>query len=175
MGKISELRTGQGNVEVEGEITEIGNTRAFNKYGRELKVADSILKDDSGAIKLSLWNDDIARFKEGDRIKIINGYVSEFQGEKQLTSGKFGRMEKVIDKKGSEEKGNDKKEIREEIDKELTDSEAKSKKASVSKKKAKDEESSLIKTSEKKDREEATETDEYEGNIEEMPEEENMK
>ena len=93
--KISELRSGQGNVEVEGEISELGDTRAFNKYGRELKVANAILKDDSGAIKLTLWNDDVMRFKEGDRIKIINGYVSELQGEKQLTSGKFGRMEKI--------------------------------------------------------------------------------
>ncbi len=95
MTKISELRSGQGNVEVEGVITELGDTRAFNKYGRELKVANAILKDDSGAVKLTLWNDDVMRFKEGDKIKIINGYVSEFQGEKQLTSGKFGRMEKV--------------------------------------------------------------------------------
>lgn len=93
--KISELRAGQGNVEIEGIITEIGDTRAFNKYGRELKVSNAILKDDSGAIKLTLWNDDVMRFKEGDKIKIINGYVSEFQGEKQLTSGKFGRMEKI--------------------------------------------------------------------------------
>lgn len=108
MGKISELRVGQGNVEVSGEITELGNTRVFNKYGRELKVADAILKDDSGSIKLTLWNDDIMRFKEGDSVKVINGYVSEFQGEKQLTSGKFGRMEKVVGKEGSSDEGTNK-------------------------------------------------------------------
>lgn len=96
--KISELKIGQGNVEVEGEIKDIGDTRAFNKYGRELKVANAILFDDSGAVKLTLWNDDVTRFKNGDKIKIVNGYVSEFQGEKQLTSGKFGRMEKISDK-----------------------------------------------------------------------------
>ena len=28
-------------------------------------------------------------------IKVVNGYVNEFQGEKQLTSGKFGSLEKV--------------------------------------------------------------------------------
>ena len=93
--KISELKTNQGSVEVEGVISELGDTRAFNKYGRELKVANAILKDDSGAIKLTLWNDDVTRFKEGDKIKITNGYVGEFQGEKQLTSGKFGKIEKV--------------------------------------------------------------------------------
>ena len=53
------------------------------------------MSDDSGSIKLTLWNDDIQRFKEGDSIKIINGFVNEFQGEAQLTSGKFGRREKA--------------------------------------------------------------------------------
>ena len=93
--QISELRIAQGNVDVEGIVTEIGDTRTFDKFGRELKVANAILKDDSGSIKLTLWNDDISRFKNGDKIKINNGYVNEFQGEKQLTSGKFGNMELV--------------------------------------------------------------------------------
>jgi len=129
--KISELRTGQGNVEAEGVITELGNTRVFNKYGRELKVADAIFTDDSGSIKLTLWNDDVTRFKEGDKIKVINGYVSEFQGEKQLTSGKFGRMEKVI----SEEKDKEKVNVEENKDKISSSVEiGKSKTAVVSKK-----------------------------------------
>ena len=93
--QISELRIAQGNVDVEGIVTEIGDTRTFDKFGRELKVANAILKDDSGSIKLTLWNDDISRFKNGDKIKINNGYVNEFQGEKQLTAGKFGNMELV--------------------------------------------------------------------------------
>lgn len=93
--KISELRIGQGNIDVQGTLTEIGETRTFNRFGRELTVANAVLKDDSGTIKLSLWNDNTDRFKEGDKIRIINGYVNEFQGEKQLTSGKFGSIEKI--------------------------------------------------------------------------------
>jgi replication factor A1 len=92
---ISELTTGQGNINVEGTISEVGETKSFNKFGKELKVANAMLKDESGSIKLTLWNDDVSRFKDGDKIKIVNGYVNEFQGEKQLTSGKFGSMEKV--------------------------------------------------------------------------------
>jgi len=93
--KISELNTGQGNVEVEGTISEVGEVRTFNKFGRDLKVANAVLQDDSGTIKLSLWNDDAERFKKDDKVKISNGYVNEFQGEKQLTSGKYGTIEKV--------------------------------------------------------------------------------
>ena len=99
--KISELKTGQGNIELEGTIKEIGETRTFNKFGKELLVANAIFQDDSGSIKLTLWNDDVKRFKDGDKIKVVNGYVNEFQGEKQLTSGKFGSLEKMD---GSKEK-----------------------------------------------------------------------
>ena len=102
--KISELRSGQGSVEVSGVIKEMGESRSFSKYGKQLVVTNAIFEDDSGSIKLTLWNDDASRFKEGDHVKIINGYVNEFQGEKQLTSGKFGKIEKVSGKIGSEEK-----------------------------------------------------------------------
>lgn len=95
MTKISELMIKQGNVEVEGTITEIGEVRTFNKYGKELHVANAVLQDDSGSIQLTLWNDDAARFKQGDKVKISNGFVNEYQGEKQLTSGKFGSIEKI--------------------------------------------------------------------------------
>ncbi len=95
MVQISELEVRQNNVDVEGTIIEIGETKTFNKFGRELRVADAVLKDDSGTIKLSLWNEDINKFKVGDKVKITNGYINEFQGEKQLTAGKFGKMEKI--------------------------------------------------------------------------------
>lgn len=103
MANISELNIGQGNVEIEATIIEIGEIRTFNKYGRELRVADAVIKDDSGSMKLTLWNDDTERFKEGDKIKVSNGFVREFQGEKQLTSGKFGAIEKVGEEETSEQ------------------------------------------------------------------------
>jgi len=93
--KISELSVGQGKVDVEGIASNIGETRVFNKFGRELKVANAMLEDDSGKIKISLWNDEIMKVSNGKKIKIINGYCSEFQGEKQLSAGKFGKIELV--------------------------------------------------------------------------------
>jgi len=91
--KIAELKVRQGNVECEGSITEIGEVKTFQKFGREGRVASATLKDDSGKIILSLWNDDVDKIKVGDKVKITNGYVNEFQGEKQLTAGRFGKLE----------------------------------------------------------------------------------
>ncbi len=101
--KLSELKAGQGKVDVECKVKSKTEPRIINKYGRELKVANAIVEDDSGEIKLTLWNDDIDKVNVGDLIKITNGYVSEFNGEKQLTSGKFGKLEVVSSSEKSSE------------------------------------------------------------------------
>lgn len=123
---IKELKSGQGNVNVQGVITEVGEIRTFNKFGRELRVANAILKDDSGTIKLTLWNDETSKYNEGDEIKIENGYVNEFQGEPQLTAGKFGKI--ILVGQGSESSGISKKQaklsdIEEETEEEETEDE----------------------------------------------------
>lgn len=55
-----------------------------------------------------MWNEDICRFKQGDNVRIVNGFVNEFQGEAQLTSGKFGRIDKVGENTGSSKDENPK-------------------------------------------------------------------
>ncbi|MEK6893572.1 MAG: OB-fold nucleic acid binding domain-containing protein [Nanoarchaeota archaeon] len=93
--KLLELKAGQGKVDVEVTVKSKAEPRVMNKYGKELKVANAVVQDESGEMKLSLWNDDVDKVNAGDKIKITNGYVSEFNGEKQLTSGKFGKLEVV--------------------------------------------------------------------------------
>jgi replication factor A1 len=97
--KLSELKSGQGKVDIEVKVKSKAEPRQFEKYGKVLRVANAIVEDESGTMTLSLWNDDVDKVNEGDKIKITNGYVSEFNGTKQLTSGKFGKLEVVYDKK----------------------------------------------------------------------------
>ncbi|MDP3881921.1 MAG: OB-fold nucleic acid binding domain-containing protein [Nanoarchaeota archaeon] len=91
--EIKDLKAGQGKVDIELNIKSKEPERVFNKYGKDLRVANAIVADNSGEIKLSLWNEDITKFNVGDKIKISNGYVSEFNGEKQLSAGKYGKIE----------------------------------------------------------------------------------
>ncbi|MBI1972902.1 DNA-binding protein [Candidatus Woesearchaeota archaeon] len=91
--QISDLKARQGKVDVEAEITEKGEVRTFNKFGKDGRVCNATIKDASGEIKLTLWNDEIDQVNVGDKVKITNGYVNEFQGEKQLTAGRFGKLE----------------------------------------------------------------------------------
>jgi len=91
--KISEINAGQGDISIEGEIVSIEEPKEINKYGKILRVANAVVKDDSGEIKMTFWNDDIDRISEGKKIKLEKGYCSEFNDQKQLTAGKFGKFE----------------------------------------------------------------------------------
>jgi replication factor A1 len=93
--KISELEVNQRNVNLKAEIVEIGDIREFNKFGKTGRVCTAVIKDDSGKINLSLWNDQIDKVKTGSKIEIQNGYVKEWQGEKQLSVGRFGKLEVI--------------------------------------------------------------------------------
>jgi len=91
--EIKDLQAKQGSVEVVGEVTEKGEIREFNKFGKSGRVCNAKLKDASGEIKISLWNEQIEQVNVGNMVHITNGYVNEWQGELQLTTGKFGKLE----------------------------------------------------------------------------------
>ncbi len=100
--KISELKPKQSGVNVEATVVEIEEPRSFSRYGRYVRVTNAIIDDGSGKIKLTLWNRDIDRVKVGDTVRVTNGYVNMFRDEKQLTAGKFGKLE-VVGKEGEKE------------------------------------------------------------------------
>ncbi len=81
-------------VSVEATIAEKGTPRqVMSKFGTETyTVADAIVSDESGRIKLTLWNEQIAQVNVNDRIRIENGYVTSFKGEVQLNVGKYGKL-----------------------------------------------------------------------------------
>ena len=91
--KISELEPRQSKIEIECEVVEKGEVKEFDKFGKKIRLCNAKVKDESGEITLTLWNDEIDNVQVGDQIKIINGYCNEFQGEKQLTAGRFGKIE----------------------------------------------------------------------------------
>lgn len=90
--KINELKNGMKEVDVEGRILEKTATReVMSRYKNEAyRVANVVLADDTGQIKLTLWNEQIIQVNENDKIKIENGYVTSFRGETQLNIGKRG-------------------------------------------------------------------------------------
>ena len=81
-------------VNVEAKVVEKGEPReVMSRFKDETyKVADAVVADDTGSIKLTLWNEQIDQVNVNDNIKIENGYVTSFKGEIQLNVGKFGKL-----------------------------------------------------------------------------------
>jgi len=92
--KISELHVGMKSVNIEGKIVEVSEPRLVRSRmtGRMNRVATAILTDDSGEINLTLWNEQIDAVKPENIVKIENGYVTEFRGQKQLNIGRYGSL-----------------------------------------------------------------------------------
>jgi len=93
--QVKDLKPKQGNVEIIVDVVDVGEAREFQKFGKPGKVATAVAKDETGDIKLTLWNEDIEKVKAGDKIHLTNGYVNEWQGEMQLTTGRLGKLEIV--------------------------------------------------------------------------------
>lgn len=89
---IKELRNGMKRVTVEANVMEKGDPREVrSRYKDETyMVADAIVADETGSIKLTLWNEQIDQVNVGNKVKIENGYVTSFKGEIQLNVGKYG-------------------------------------------------------------------------------------
>lgn len=92
---IADLGSGPLREEVEGTISEKSEPREFAKFGKQGKVCSATFKDESGEITLTLWNEQADEFNIGDKVKVTNGFIKEWQGEKQLSAGKFGKIEKI--------------------------------------------------------------------------------
>lgn len=90
--KIADIKENAMKITVEGKIVEKEEAREVNtKFGRT-KVANAVIEDDSGSIVLVLWGDQVDNIKEGDSVKVENGYVKEWNNSLQLNVGKFGKL-----------------------------------------------------------------------------------
>jgi len=81
-------------VTVEAKVVEKGDPREVrSRYKDETyQVAAATIADETGSIKLTLWNEQIDQVKVDNKVKIENGYVTSFKGEVQLNVGKFGKL-----------------------------------------------------------------------------------
>ncbi len=91
--KIETLQPYAKSVNVKAKVINIGEVRVVSMGER--RVADVLVADETGCILMTLWDDDIKNYAEGDIVKITNGYVSVFRGSMRLSAGKYGTAEKI--------------------------------------------------------------------------------
>lgn len=92
--KIKELRNGMKRVDIEAKVIEKSALREVLSRFKDVthKVATAVIADETGRVKLTLWNEQIDQVNVNDTVKVENGYVTSFKGEIQLNVGKYGKL-----------------------------------------------------------------------------------
>jgi replication factor A1 len=91
---VKDLKPRTGVEEITLEIVSKGEVRDFANQNGQGKVASAAAKDEEGdEVSLTLWNDQCSQVEEGQKVKITNGWTSEYQGQLQVSTGKQGTLE----------------------------------------------------------------------------------
>ncbi len=89
--QIKDLRIGMKNVDLRAEVVEIAEPAfVVTRFGNYASVANAVISDGTGKIKMCLWNEQINSISVGDGVQIENARISAFKGEKQLRIGRNG-------------------------------------------------------------------------------------
>ncbi len=98
--KVKDLKPQLADVSIELTVVSMGEPRTFNSFKGQGTVTNAAVKDETGEISLTLWGEQYKQVHNGDTIKIEKGYVSEYQGKLQISTGKFGTL--TVTKQGEE-------------------------------------------------------------------------
>ena len=103
--KISDIMPGVRNVNFIGRVFKISKINEFERGQTKGRVVNLYVGDDTGFVRLPLWNDQVDYVKEGrlspgSVIQVINGMSREnIYGDIEISLGRFG-MIKIIDDTG---------------------------------------------------------------------------
>lgn len=91
--QINDLRAGMKHVNAKATVLEIPKpAQVHTQFGNSVMVVNAVIGDETGKIKLCLWESQIGAISIGDSIEIKNSQVCVFRGERQLRLGKNGTL-----------------------------------------------------------------------------------
>jgi replication factor A1 len=92
-GYIGGLCVGMTHISLSAKVLEIQKPASvFTRYGESAVVANALIGDKTGTIKLCLWDAQIRTVSKGDTVHIKNARAFAFKGEKQLRLGRNGTI-----------------------------------------------------------------------------------
>jgi replication factor A1 len=91
MTGIADLRA-NANATFTATITAISEPRDVTTSRGPSKVADATLQDETGTTTLTLWGDDISKYKVGQKLQVTDGWVKDFRGRLQVSMGRSGKV-----------------------------------------------------------------------------------
>jgi hypothetical protein len=93
LSAISDLHVGMRRINLTARVMAICEPHSIiTRFGNPGVLADSLIGDSTGTVKLVLWGSQIGSVSVGDTVQIINARVLSFRGEKQLQLGRSGEI-----------------------------------------------------------------------------------
>ena len=93
---IRDLRSGMTQICLKAKVLEIPKPNlVYTRYGNYASVTNALIADDTGTIRLCLWNEQINCISAGDTIQIENARASTFKGQRQLNIGRKGVLSNI--------------------------------------------------------------------------------
>jgi len=99
--KITDIKDGMGDINLCGRVVDVADVCTFiRKDGTEGRVCNITIGDETGKIRVPLWDDKTDLTKEisfDDSIEIINGYAREnnFNNQVEIQVGNHGVIKKT--------------------------------------------------------------------------------
>jgi replication factor A1 len=81
-----------------GCVLETSEPRTFDRDDGEGKVANIVVGDESGWVRVALWDeraDDVSSLSSGDVVRVRDGYAREREGDIEVNVGSRGSVERV--------------------------------------------------------------------------------
>jgi replication factor A1 len=98
---VEDLSLGLSDVNLRGRVLSTDSVRTFDRDdGSEGRVANLTLGDETGRIRVTLWDERADRAEElesGTSVEVVDGYVRERDGDLELHVGSRGAVEEVDD------------------------------------------------------------------------------
>ena len=98
-GTVESLTLGDSDVTLRGKVLGTEPVRTFSRDdGSEGRVANLVLGDETGRVRVTLWDEKADRAEEieaGTAVEVVDGYVRERDGALELHVGSRGAVEEL--------------------------------------------------------------------------------
>ncbi len=99
--KIGDLKAGMKRINLKARVLAISRPhQALTKYNDYVMFANATLTDETGTVKLTLWNNRINSLSINDIVEIENANVTAYRGETQLRIRRKGKLRVIENHKG---------------------------------------------------------------------------
>lgn len=97
--KLSEVEPEKNVTDLVVRIVSVASPKMINtRTGRKTQLTEVLVADDTGSTILSLWGfGEGSDLSAGKVIKIVDGWAKEWRGQIQLSLGRSGKYEILVD------------------------------------------------------------------------------